>query len=212
MSKSNLFMSHYIIYTYFDKWHNLHALFMFFVGKMRRRRKLVQIFPRILPHPQKWPHPHPLWPSRLSPHPLLPSPPDLSTQHPSCHRQYPRGLGWWFCHPDPRCQLFVSTVNIVFFIIYVPISLYSYLFLIIFFLLCIGMQQPMPVASHQFMPGPPQPPGFPPHMMSAGAAPPPGIPPPPQDDEPPTKKQKTEDQLIPEEIFLSRHKVRVLNI
>ncbi|XP_011454449.3 splicing factor 3A subunit 1 [Magallana gigas] len=70
----------------------------------------------------------------------------------------------------------------------------------------VRMQQPMPVASHQFMPGPPQPPGFPPHMMSAGAAPPPGIPPPPQDDEPPTKKQKTEDQLIPEEIFLSRHK------
>ena len=66
----------------------------------------------------------------------------------------------------------------------------------------------MPVASHQFMPGPPQPPGFPPHMMSAGAAPPPGIPPPPQDDEPPTKKQKTEDQLVSEEVFLARHKVR----
>lgn len=65
----------------------------------------------------------------------------------------------------------------------------------------------MPVASHQFMPGPPQPPGFPPHMMSAPAAPPPGIPPPPQDDEPPAKKQKTEDQLIPEDVFLARNKV-----
>ncbi|XP_048747370.2 splicing factor 3A subunit 1-like [Ostrea edulis] len=70
----------------------------------------------------------------------------------------------------------------------------------------VRMQQPMPVASHQFMPGPPQPPGFPPHMMSAPAAPPPGIPPPPQDDEPPAKKQKTEDQLIPEDVFLARNK------
>ncbi|KAK3603715.1 hypothetical protein CHS0354_023328 [Potamilus streckersoni] len=70
----------------------------------------------------------------------------------------------------------------------------------------------LPPQPPQMMPmHPPGPPGFPSMMQ-----PPPGPPGPPQprhppppsmlEDEPPSKKQKTEDQLIPEDVFLRNHK------
>lgn len=62
------------------------------------------------------------------------------------------------------------------------------------------MHQPM-------MPRPPAPPNFPPSLIPDRQPHPPAPPPKPlMDDEPPSKKQKTEEQLIPEEEFLKRHK------
>ena len=67
--------------------------------------------------------------------------------------------------------------------------------------------RPMP----PMMGGPPGPPGMggPPVMGGPQRGPPdqddrPG----PSADEPPNKKQKTEDNLIPEDVFLSKNKVR----
>ncbi|KAJ8309400.1 hypothetical protein KUTeg_014274 [Tegillarca granosa] len=66
------------------------------------------------------------------------------------------------------------------------------------------MHQPM-------MPRPPAPPNFPPSLIPDRQPHPPAPPPKPlMDDEPPSKKQKTEEQLIPEEEFLKRHKISVM--
>ncbi|XP_041356124.1 splicing factor 3A subunit 1-like [Gigantopelta aegis] len=54
-------------------------------------------------------------------------------------------------------------------------------------------------------PGPPGPPGFGPRMGHPMSMPP-RPPPPPHDDEPLAKKTKTEENLMPEEIFLKRNK------
>lgn len=176
------------------------------------KEKIGPNIPKNPPPPPKVAPPPPPMAKQAKPPPPPPQSTGSLNPAPLMSQTVPQRPGLMVLPPRPpmpivrkyiyHCIVFYSCIN---FSLLISI-------LIIFFLLCIGMQQPMPVASHQFMPGPPQPPGFPPHMMSAGAAPPPGIPPPPQDDEPPTKKQKTEDQLIPEEIFLSRHKVRVHNI
>lgn len=68
-----------------------------------------------------------------------------------------------------------------------------------------------PMQMHHMMPGPPRPPappgGFAPMMGGPRPPMPQKQPPPPMDDEPPNKKQKTEDQLIDENVFLQRNKV-----
>ncbi|XP_063430548.1 splicing factor 3A subunit 1-like [Mytilus trossulus] len=64
----------------------------------------------------------------------------------------------------------------------------------------IGMQ-PQPMMPQPMMARPPRP-GFAPTLLAH----PPGPPKPPSMDEPPAKKAKTEEQLIPEDVFLSRNK------
>ena len=63
--------------------------------------------------------------------------------------------------------------------------------------------QPQPMMHQPMMARPPRP-GFPP-MMAHPPRPPAKA---PSEDEPPAKKAKTEDQLIPEDVFLSRNRVR----
>lgn len=62
--------------------------------------------------------------------------------------------------------------------------------------------QPQPMMPQPMMARPPRP-GFAPTLLAH----PPGPPKPPSMDEPPAKKAKTEEQLIPEDVFLSRNKV-----
>lgn len=68
----------------------------------------------------------------------------------------------------------------------------------------IGMQ-PQPMMHQPMMARQPRP-GFPPTLMTHPPRPPMK---PASDDEPPAKKAKTEDQLIPEDVFLSRNRVPV---
>lgn len=67
-----------------------------------------------------------------------------------------------------------------------------------------GMQPPQPMMP--MMPRQPPRPGFP--MMPQPPRPPVKH----SDDEPPAKKAKTEDQLIPEDVFLSRNRVRICKL
>lgn len=84
--------------------------FFFSPGKMRRKRRLVQIFLRIPHHPLKMHrHPH-LCLNSPSHHLHLLIHLHNSTQPLSCHRQCPRDH-WWFYHQGPQCQLFVSKNN-----------------------------------------------------------------------------------------------------
>jgi len=68
----------------------------------------------------------------------------------------------------------------------------------------IGMQ-PQPMMHQPMMARQPRP-GFPPTLMTHPPRPPMKA---ASDDEPPAKKAKTEDQLIPEDVFLSRNRVSI---